>query len=115
MRTLKFLVLMLFASTVMAWQPTRPITVVFPNGPGAGNEISFRIVATIVERETGAKFNSEHRPGADGNIALNHFVTVPADGLTISVPACQSNWVTPEVPKHCKIQSPGSRTCGQYC
>ena len=81
----------------LAWQPTRPVTVIFPNGPGAGNEISFRIVASIVERETGAKFNPEYRPGADGNIAINHFVTVPADGHTISVPACQSNWVTPEI------------------
>jgi tripartite-type tricarboxylate transporter receptor subunit TctC len=80
-----------------AWQPTKPITVIFPNGPGAGNEISFRIVAEIVEKQTGAKFVPEYRPGADGNIAINHFVTVPTDGHTISVPACQSNWVTPEV------------------
>jgi len=93
----KFLILMLITSTAWAWQPTRPVTVVFPNGPGAGNEISFRIVASIVERETGVKFNSEYRPGADGNVAINYFVSVPADGHTISVPACQSNWVTPEV------------------
>jgi len=97
MRTLKFLALLLFATSALAWQPSRPVTVIFPNGPGAGNEISFRIVASIVERETGAKFNSDYRPGADGNIALNHFVTVPADGYTISVPACQSNWVTPDI------------------
>jgi tripartite-type tricarboxylate transporter receptor subunit TctC len=97
MHTLKFLALALFASSAWAWQPTKPVTVVFPNGPGAGNEISFRIIADIVEKSTGAKFVSEHRPGADGNIAINHFVTTPADGHTISVPACQSNWVTPEV------------------
>jgi len=97
MRTLKFLALALFASSALAWQPTKPVTVVFPNGPGAGNEISFRIVADIVEKSTGAKFVPEYRPGADGNIAINHFVTVPADGHTISVPACKSNWVTPEV------------------
>ena len=64
MHTLKFLALMLFTSTAIAWQPTKPVTVVFPNGPGAGNEISFRIVADIVERKTGVKFNSEYRPGA---------------------------------------------------
>jgi tripartite-type tricarboxylate transporter receptor subunit TctC len=97
MRTLKFLALALFATSAWAWQPTKPVTVIFPNGPGAGNEISFRIVADIVEKSTGAKFVSEHRPGADGNIAINHFVTTPADGHTIAVPACQSNWVTPEV------------------
>lgn len=81
----------------LAWQPTKPITVIFPNGPGAGNEISFRIVADMVEKQTGTRFVAEHRPGVDGNIALNHFVTTPADGYTIAVPACQSNWVTPEV------------------
>lgn len=97
MRTLKFLAVALFATSAWAWQPTRPVTVIFPNGPGAGNEISFRIVADIVEKSTGAKFVPEYRPGADGNIAINHFVTIPADGHTISVPACQSNWVTPEV------------------
>lgn len=97
MHTLKFLSVALFATSAWAWQPHKPVTVVFPNGPGAGNEISFRIVADIVEKSTGAKFVPEHRPGADGNIALNHFVTTPTDGHTISVPACQSNWVTPEV------------------
>ncbi len=97
MRTLKFLILALFATAAQAWQPTRPVTVIFPNGPGAGNEISFRIVAEQIERATGAKFVPEYRPGADGNIAGNHFTTVPADGHTIMVPACQSNWVTPDV------------------
>ena len=97
MRTLKFLAVALFATSAWAWQPTKPVTVIFPNGPGAGNEISFRIVADIVEKSTGTKFVPEYRPGADGNIAINHFVTTPADGHTIAVPACQSNWVTPEV------------------
>ena len=79
----KLLVLALLPITAWAWQPTRPVTVIFPNGPGAGNEISFRIVASIVERQTGTKFNSEYRPGADGNLAINHFVTVPADGAAL--------------------------------
>lgn len=94
----KFLLALLFVPVLaQAWQPTRPVTVIFPNAPGAGNEISFRIVADQVEKATGAKFNSEHRPGADGNIAMNHFATVSPDGYTIAVPACQSNWVTADV------------------
>ena len=80
-------ILALIPALAFAWQPTKPVTVIFPNGPGAGNEISFRIVAEIVEKQTGAKFVPEYRPGADGNIAINHFVTVPRDGHTISVPA----------------------------
>lgn len=97
MNTLKFLVIALFATAAQAWQPTKPVTVIFPNGPGAGNEISFRIVADQIERTTGAKFVSEYRPGADGNIAGNYFNSAPADGHTIMVPACQSNWVTPDI------------------
>jgi tripartite-type tricarboxylate transporter receptor subunit TctC len=71
--------------------------VIYPNGPGAGNEISFRIVADIIEKNTGAKFVSDHRPGVDGNIAANHFATVANDGYTVSVPACNSQWVTAEI------------------
>ena len=89
--------LVLVPAIAFAWQPTKPITVIYPNGPGAGNEISFKIVADIVEKNTGAKFVSEHRPGVDGNLATNHFATVANDGYTISVPACQSQWVTAEI------------------
>jgi tripartite-type tricarboxylate transporter receptor subunit TctC len=42
-------------------------------------------------------FKSDHRPGADGNIAISYFNTTAADGYTIAVPACQSNWVTSEI------------------
>ena len=90
-------VLVLVPAIAFAWQPTKPITVIYPNGPGAGNEISFKIVSDIVERNTGAKFVSEHRPGVDGNIATNHFATVANDGHTVSVPACNSQWVTAEI------------------
>jgi len=93
----KLLLVLLLPLLAMAWEPRRPVTVVFPNGPGAGNEISFRFVASIVEKKTGATFVSEYRPGADGNIAMNHFATVPADGHTVAVPACQSNWVTGDI------------------
>jgi tripartite-type tricarboxylate transporter receptor subunit TctC len=89
--------LLLVPILAFAWQPTKPITVIFPNGPGAGNEISFRIVADIIEKNTGAKFVSEYKPGADGNLATNYFNTVANDGYTISVPACNSQWVTAEI------------------
>ncbi len=89
--------LLLIPMLALAWEPTKPITVIYPNGPGAGNEISFRFVSTIVEQKTRASFVPEYRPGADGNVAMNHFNTVHADGYTIAVPACQSNWVTAEI------------------
>ncbi len=94
----KLLAILIFLpSMAFGWQPTKPINVIFPNGPGAGNEISFFVVADIVTKKTGITFNREHKPGVDGNIALNYFNTVPNDGYTIAVPACQSNWVTAEI------------------
>lgn len=90
-------ILSLIPALAHAWEPTKPITVIFPNGPGAGNEISFRIVADQIEKSTSAKFISEYKPGADGNIAGNHFNNAAPDGHTIMVPACQSNWVTPDI------------------
>ena len=89
--------LVLLPAIALAWEPTKQITVIYPNGPGAGNEISFKIAADIVERNTGAKFVSDYRPGADGNLATNYFNTVANDGHTVSVPACNSQWVTAEV------------------
>jgi tripartite-type tricarboxylate transporter receptor subunit TctC len=97
MRILKFLAIALFATTAQAWQPTKPVTVIFPNGPGAGNEISFFFAADVVSKKTGVQFVREHRPGVDGNVAMNHFATVPADGHTVAVPACNSQWITAEV------------------
>lgn len=91
------LALALLPMAVFAWEPTKPVTVIFPNGPGAGNEISFRIVADQIEKNSKVKFVSEHKPGADGNIAGNYFNSVKPDGHTVMVPACQSNWVTPDI------------------
>ena len=48
----------LFSNIAAAWQPTKPVTVIFPNGPGAGNEISFTIlvvqvaVAMVIQKTT---------------------------------------------------------------
>lgn len=96
-KILTFLFFALVTKISFAWQPTKPINVIFPNGPGAGNEISFFIVADIISKNTGISFNREHRPGADGNLAINHFMNTAPDGYTVAVPACQSNWVTAEV------------------
>jgi tripartite-type tricarboxylate transporter receptor subunit TctC len=85
------------AMAVQAWTPTKPIVVVLPNAPGAGNEIAFRILAKQVEKKTGANFVFDYRPGADGTVAMNHFNTLPADGHYVAVPGCQSIYVTAEI------------------
>ena len=82
---------------VQAWTPTKPIVVVLPNAPGAGNEIAFRILAKQVEKTTGVNFVFDYRPGADGTVAMNHFNTLPSDGHYAAVPGCQSTYVSAEI------------------
>lgn len=99
MKGLAIITLTLATTVVHAWQPKDQVTVIFPNSPGAGNEISFRFLATVIEKNNpGLRFVPMYMPGADGNLAMNHFFTKTAnDGQTISVPACQSAWITPQI------------------
>lgn len=97
MKKLLSILMISLATAAQAWQPTRPITVIFPNGPGAGNEISFRMVAAEVSRKTGVSFAYQHMGGADGNIGMSHFAQQAPDGYTVSMPSCQSTWVAAEI------------------
>jgi len=97
MKRLLATITMLFATSAWAWQPTKPITVIFPNAPGAGNEISFRLVAAEVTKKTGVSFVFQHMGGADGNIGMSYFAQQPADGYTVGMPSCQSTWVAAEI------------------
>jgi tripartite-type tricarboxylate transporter receptor subunit TctC len=79
------------------WQPTKPVTVVVPNAPGAGNEIAFRILARQVEQKSKISFVYEYKPGAFDTIAMNYFNTLPADGHYVAIPSCQSTYVTADI------------------
>lgn len=102
--------LALLPSLAMAWQPTKPVTVIIPFNPGSGNEMAFRSVSAPLERQ-GFNFVIEHRPGADGNIGMNHFARQSADGYTIAVPSCQSTFVAADIHyKHMITYDPMSLT-----
>lgn len=80
-----------------AWEPTKPIKVIVPTAPGAGNEMAFRAVSSVIEKSGKATFFIENRAGADGNIGMNQLSESPADGYTIAVPACQSTFVAADI------------------
>ena len=84
-------------STVWAWQPEKPITVLIGFGPGSGNEVSFRAMAAQVEQSTGAKFVVTTRPGADSVLSLNELVRAAPDGYTINIASQQNTWVMADV------------------
>lgn len=90
-------IILLVPGLAFAWQPTKPITVIFPNSPGAGNDTSFRNISTEITKKTGAQFVFQHMAGGDGTIAMNHFAAnAQPDGHTIAMPGCQSVWVASE-------------------
>lgn len=93
----RFLAMLLLPIAAAAWEPTKPITVVVPNAPGAGNEIAFRMLAKQVEERAKVSFVYEYKPGAFDTVAMNYFDTVPNDGYHVAIPSCQSTYVTAEI------------------
>jgi tripartite-type tricarboxylate transporter receptor subunit TctC len=81
-----------------AWEPTKPVTVVVGNTPGAGNEIAFRKLAEIAQRSN-PKFVYvvQNIPGADSVIANNKVLEAPNDGHTINLPSHMSSYVTNDI------------------
>jgi len=92
------LALLLIPILAFAWEPTKPITVIVGFAPGSGNELAFRQVSSIVQKNNPkVNFIVENKPGADAVIAQNYMLTVPADGYTVSVPSHMSLFVTNDI------------------
>jgi tripartite-type tricarboxylate transporter receptor subunit TctC len=81
-----------------AWEPTRPVTVVIGNTPGAGNEMAFRKLAEIVQkRNPNFVYVVQNIPGADSVVANNKFLEAVNDGHTINLPSHMSSYVTNDI------------------
>jgi tripartite-type tricarboxylate transporter receptor subunit TctC len=92
------LLLLMLPILATAWEPTRPVTVVIGNAPGAGNELAFRKLSQIINK-TNKKitFVVENRAGGDSVIAMNHLMTVTPDGHTIAAFNHMSQYVTQDI------------------
>ena len=92
------LLLLVAVTTAGAWEPSKPVTVIIGNTPGAGNEIAFRKLAEIVQK-TNPKFIYviQNIPGADSVIANNKTLESTADGHTINIPSHMSSFVTNDI------------------
>lgn len=98
MKKLLATILTLFSVAAFAWQPTKIVSVVVPVAPGSGNEMAFRTLSSIVEKNSAANFIIEHRAGADGNIGMNYFAeNTKDDGQMLAVPSCQSTFVASDI------------------
>jgi tripartite-type tricarboxylate transporter receptor subunit TctC len=76
--------LLLLVSTAYAWEPTKPIEAIMAWTPGSVNELSFRVLAKEVEKNTGAKFVVINRAGAGGVIGTEELAKKPADGYSVT-------------------------------
>ena len=65
--------------------PSRPIRLIVGFGPGAGADISARILAADMSKALGQQIVVENRAGAGSNIAPELVVRAPKDGYTLLV------------------------------
>ena len=95
----KFLIAALFVPVLaFAWEPSKPVTVIIGNTPGAGNEMAFRKLAEIVQkRNPNFVYVVQNIPGADSVIANNKFLEAANDGHTINLPSHMSSYVTNDI------------------
>lgn len=93
------LALLLVPMLAMAWEPTKPVIVVIGNAPGAGNEIAFRKLASIISetKTSPVKFVVENKPGADSVIGMNYVFESAPDGYTAGIPSHMSTFVTNDI------------------
>ena len=95
----KFLaaIMIMFSSVAYAWEPPKTVTVIAANPPGSGNEIAFRKLASIVNKDhPNVNFVIQHMAGADQVVALNHLLMQPNNGSVLAIPS-KMNFVTNDV------------------
>ena len=63
--------------------PSRPITIVFPGGPGIEPDRIARTVADKLREKWGQPVIVENRPGAGGNIGAEYVAKASPDGYTL--------------------------------
>lgn len=91
---------MLPVTALAAWQPdsAKPVTVVIGFQPGSGNEVGFRAISAIVQKNhPDVKFVIELKPGADSTVAQNYLYEAKPDGYTLGVPSYMGTFVTNDI------------------
>ncbi len=73
------------ASAETPW-PSRPVKLVLTLGPGSGADIGARLLADRLTQRWGQPVVVENRPGGDGIVAINAFVTAHDDHVLLFSP-----------------------------
>lgn len=98
MKKLLLTILFFISTTALAWEPTKPVTVIIGNQPGSGNEITFRAISAIVQKNNpNVKFVIELKPGGDSVVSMNYLYDAKPDGYTIAIPSHMSTYITNDI------------------
>jgi tripartite-type tricarboxylate transporter receptor subunit TctC len=73
-------------SSAQAW-PQRTVKLILPLGPGSGADIGARLIAEKLSVKWGQPVVVENRPGGDGFVAINAFVSAHDDHTLLFGPA----------------------------
>lgn len=97
MKKLLIAIIIMCSSVAYAWEPPKTVTVVVGNQPGAGNELAFRVLANIVQKENPkTTYVVQHMPGGDQVVALNWLMNQTNNGSILAIPS-KMNFVTNDV------------------
>jgi tripartite-type tricarboxylate transporter receptor subunit TctC len=66
--------------------PTRPVKFILTLGPGSGSDIAARLLADRLSQRWGQPVVVENRPGGDGIVAINAFVSAHDDHVLLFAP-----------------------------
>ena len=67
--------------------PTRPVKFILTLGAGSGSDIGARLFADRLSRKWGQPVIVENRPGGDGLVAINAFVSAHDDHVLLFAPS----------------------------
>jgi tripartite-type tricarboxylate transporter receptor subunit TctC len=88
------------AAFAQTW-PSKPVRIVIGAPPGGTADIVARLLADGLQKEWGQPVIVEAKPGAAGMIAMQDFLTQPADGYTLLVSV---NALVTEIPHVIKVR-----------
>jgi tripartite-type tricarboxylate transporter receptor subunit TctC len=75
--------------------PNRPVRLVVPFGPGGPTDVMARLFAGEMAKALQQPVVIENKPGAGGNIGIEHVVRSPADGYTIVLGTAATTIINP--------------------
>ena len=73
-------------ASAQSW-PTRPVKFILTLGPGSGADIGARLLADRLTKTWNQPIVIENRPGGDGLVAINAFVTANDDHVLLFAPS----------------------------